>query len=279
MTLVDVMDGPAVGNDIALEAPLVPQSAEEEMIRAGRFAADGIVGAHHGVGVALHDRGAKRGSVRVRKIMRRDGHIFAMAQRFRAAVNGKVLGSGNDLQVFGIVALQTGYKSHSNPAREERIFAVSFLASAPARIAKDIDVGRPKGEAVVAAGISVLYSIVVLGARFGRDDVGHAVNEVGVPRGGEADGLRENSGMTGASDAVQAFVPPIVGGNTKARDGAGNVLHLRSLFFQRHARNQVVDALLHRKTRIQIGWTRSGGCGRVRSRLSGNGRRVEKQKK
>src|SRR5205814_4722923 len=58
----------------------------------------------------------------------------------------------------------------SDPAREERIFAVSFLAAAPARIAKDVDVGRPKGEAVVAAGISVLYSIVVLGARFGRDD-------------------------------------------------------------------------------------------------------------
>src|SRR5690242_14845756 len=133
MALVDVMNGPAVGNDIALETPLVPQSAEEEMIGAGRFAPDGIVSAHDGIGVAFGDRGAKRGSVSVRKIVRRNGHVFAMAQRLRATVNGKVLGRGNNFQVFGIVALQAGYKSNSDAAGEERVFAVSFLAAAPAR--------------------------------------------------------------------------------------------------------------------------------------------------
>ena len=33
-------------------------------------------------------------------------------------------------------------------AGEERIFAVGFLAAAPARIAKDVDVGRPEIEAL-----------------------------------------------------------------------------------------------------------------------------------
>src|SRR5215472_3679065 len=141
-----------------------------------------------------------------------------MAQRLRTAVNGKVLGSGNDLQIFGIVALQASDESNSDPAGEERVFAVSFLPAAPARIAKDVNVRRPKGQAVVSASISVLDGIVVLRASFSRDDISHAVDEIGVPSRGEADGLRENGGVSGARDAVQSFIPPIVGGNTKARD-------------------------------------------------------------
>src|SRR5262245_38378964 len=159
--------------------------------------------------------------------MKGNWYILAMAKSFWAAVNGKVLGSGNDLQVFGIVALQAGYESNADAAGEKRIFSVRFLAAAPARVAKDVDVGRPKGQAVVAAGIAVLDSVVVLGASFGGDDIGHAMNQIRVPGSGEADGLRENGGVSGASDAVQTFVPPVIGRNAKARDGARDVLHLR----------------------------------------------------
>src|SRR5215472_4994589 len=169
--------------------------------------------------------------------MRRNGHIFSMAQGFLAAVNGKMLRSGNDFQVFRIVALQAGDESNTDAAGEKGIFAVGFLAASPAWVSKDVDVGRPKGEAVVAAGISVLDSVVVFGACFRRDDVSQVMNKVRVPGGGKADGLRKNGGVPGARNAVQGFVPPVVGGNTKARDCTGDVLHLRSFFFQRHARD------------------------------------------
>src|SRR5215472_7076238 len=97
---MDVMDGPAVRYDVTFEPPLVAQSAEKELVRAGWHATDGIVSAHHGIGMSFHDRGAKRGSVRVGKIMRRNGHIFAVAKSFRAAVNGKMLGGRNNLEIF-----------------------------------------------------------------------------------------------------------------------------------------------------------------------------------
>src|SRR5207245_6716101 len=116
VTLVNDTDGPAVRHDIAFEAPLVAQSVKEKMIGASGFAADRVVGAHDGVSVTFRDRGAKRGSIRVGKVARRNRHILAMAQGLRTAVNSKVLGSGNDFQVFGIVALQAGYESNANAA-------------------------------------------------------------------------------------------------------------------------------------------------------------------
>ena len=125
----------------------------------------------------------------------------------------------------------------------------------------------------------MLDGVIVFGARFGGDDVGDAMNEIGVPSGGQANGLRENSGMTSARDAVQAFVPPVIGGNAEARDGLGDILHLGSFFFEGHARDEIVDALIDGKAWIQIRWSRrlgrsSGVRGRLRRQLSG----VEKNK-
>ena len=105
----------------------------------------------------------------------------------------------------------------------------------------------------------MLDSVVVLGASFGRNDIGDAMNKVGVPGGSEADGLRENRSVSRARDTVQAFVPPVISRNSEARDGAGNVLHLRSFFVERHAGNQVVDALVDGKTGVQIGRARQVG--------------------
>src|SRR5215472_12087495 len=80
VALMDIMDGPAVRHNITFEAPLFAQSAKKELVRAGWHAANGIVGAHHGIGMSFHNRGTKRGSVSVGEIMRRNGHIFAVAK-------------------------------------------------------------------------------------------------------------------------------------------------------------------------------------------------------
>ena len=185
VALMNIADGPAIGNDVALEAPLAAQRVQQKMIRACRLTMHGVVRAHDGIRVALHDRGAKCGGIRVGKIVRRNGHVEAMTQGFRAAVNGKMLGGGNRFQILGIVALQPGDESYANATGEKRIFSVSLLSASPARIAKDVDVRRPEGQAEIAAGISVLESVVVLGASFGRNDIGDAMNKVGVPGGSE----------------------------------------------------------------------------------------------
>src|SRR5712691_12228911 len=106
-----------------------------------------------------------------------------MTQNFGAAVNGKVFRCGDSLQVIRVVAWQSGNESHADAAGEVGIFAISFLATSPARITKNIDVGRPKGKSEIASGVSVLDGIVVLGAGFGGDHVGDTMNQIGVPGG------------------------------------------------------------------------------------------------
>ena len=225
---------------------------------------DGIVGAHDGIGAAIDDGGAEGGSVGVVEIVERNGNIEAVAEELRAAMNGIVFGSGDGFEVVGIVALKTGDEGDAETSGEEGILAVSFLAASPAGIAKDVDIGRPEGEAEEATSVVVELGIVIFGAGFGGNGVGNTMEEVGVPCSGEADGLREDGGGAGKGDAVKTFVPPVVGGDLQARDGGSNVLHLGDFFVGGEAGDEVVDALVGREGRIEVG--RRGGLGESENR-------------
>ena len=74
----------------------------------------------------------------------------------------------------------------------------------------------------------------------------------GVPGGGHADGLGEHGGITGAGDAMQAFVPPIVLRDAEAGNGCGAVHHFRDFFLEGHAADEVGGALLGGKRRVEI---------------------------
>ena len=175
-----------------------------------------------------------------------------MPQNFWTAVDGIVLGRRDRFQVARVVALQAGNECYADAAGEVGIFAIGFLAASPARVAKDIDIGRPKGEAVVASGVSMLDCIIVFGACFGGDHIGDAMDQIGIPGGGETDGLGENGCISGARDAVQTLVPPVVGGDAQARNRWRDVLHLRNLFFKSHARDQIVYTFLGGQAGVQI---------------------------
>ncbi len=92
--------------------------------------------------------------------------------------------------------------------------------------------------------IVVRDGVVVLGARFSGDDLGDGVHQGNVPRGGVADGLREERGKARASDTVEAFVPPVVGWDVETRDGRGSVDELRDFFFEGESADEVVDAFV-----------------------------------
>jgi len=193
-----------------------------------------------------------------------------VAKGFGAAVNGVMFGSGNRFEVARVVTLKAGDETGTKTSGEERIFAVGFLAASPTRIAEDVDVRRPEGQTVVASGIVVEDGVVVFAAGFGGDYVSDAVEEVGVPCGGEADGLREDSSRAGASDAVKTFVPPVIGGNVEARDGGGDVLHLRDFFFEGEAGDEIVNALIDGERGVEVG---RSGLGSAE-----NGKKSEEQK-
>jgi hypothetical protein len=175
-----------------------------------------------------------------------------MAQHFRPAVNGIMFRSGYGLEVLGIVALKAAHERHAQAASEIWIFAVGLLPPTPARIAKDIDVWRPERQAEVSRSIVVSDGVVVLGARLSRNHVGNAMYKIVIPSRRQADGLREDSRVSRARDAMQPFVPPVVSRYTEPVDGGRYVEHLRNLLVERHAPDQVIHPLFDGKIWIEI---------------------------
>ena len=64
---------------------------------------------------------------------------------------------------------------------------------------------------------------MVLGAGFIGDGVRHAPHQRDIESRRQSDGLRKNGGRAGARHAVQAFIPPVVGGHTQALDAGRGV--------------------------------------------------------
>src|SRR5687768_18514130 len=91
-----------------------------------------------------------------------------MALRFRAAVDSIVFDGGNGLQILRIVALQALHEGHSELARQVRVLAPRFLASAPTRVAKDVDVRSPERQTFVSAPFAVANKLVVFCPSLGR---------------------------------------------------------------------------------------------------------------
>src|SRR5580704_18147568 len=109
-------------------------------------------------------------------------YVETVPVRFGAAMHCEMLWCGNGLEVVMVGPLQAFDEGNSKATSEIGVFAVGFLSAAPARIAEDIDVRRPNGESVVH-GVDILtYCLVVLGTRFGRDDVGNSADQICVPR-------------------------------------------------------------------------------------------------
>jgi len=145
MELRHVVDGIAVGDHIALEVPVLAQPLTQQPGQgADRRAADGVVRTHDRSGVGIDDGCAKRGEIRVFKVMRRWIDIEAMAAGFRPAVHGEVLWRGDHRGMQGIAALKATDESTGERGSEGGVLAVGFLPAAPAWVAEDIDIGRPE---------------------------------------------------------------------------------------------------------------------------------------
>ena len=94
VSLEDVVDGAAVGYDVALEFPRASQLIlKQETVGACGLAVDAVISAHDRSGFPLDDRGAKRRKVSIFHVMFRHLHIHAVPRRLGAAMHGEVLGS------------------------------------------------------------------------------------------------------------------------------------------------------------------------------------------
>ncbi len=213
--------------------------------------------------MAFGDGGAERGQIGFFEIAVAGVDVEAVAQLLGPAVHREVLAGGDGAQMFEVLALHAGHKGDSQAAGQERIFAVGLLAPPPARVTKDVDVGRPEREAVEDAVIAFPLRLVVLGAGLVGDDVAHALHHGLIPRRRHADRLGKHRGVAGARHPVQGFVPGLVVGNAEPRNRRGPVLQLVCLLLQGHAPHQVVGAFAGREVGIQVGGLLSS-CNRCR---------------
>ena len=95
---VEIIDCPAVGNHVALEAPFFPQVILQQLrAAAAGVAVDGVIRAHDRFHMALFDGGLKGGEVGLLHVLLGGVDIKGVPLGLRAGVNGKVLGAGSGL--------------------------------------------------------------------------------------------------------------------------------------------------------------------------------------
>src|SRR5512138_78639 len=180
-------------------------------------------------------------------------YVEVMTIRFRAAMNRIVLRRGIDLPVLRVITLKSLHELDPHERREERILAVRLLTTSPARIAKDIDVGRPEGQALIAIALLATGELVMLRATFIADRRCDLTHQMRIERRRQTDRLRKRRRRARARNAMQRFVPPFVLRHAETRNRGGVILQLCDLLFERHPRDEIGSTLLERSIEILIG--------------------------
>ena len=172
-----------------------------------------------------------------------------MADRFRAAVNRKVLGACRSLQILLIVALDALNKAYAHAGSQIRILAKGFMTASPARVAENIDIGRPERKSLVNVRVVLLLLVIVLGASFCGNDIGHLLQQLLVKACRHRNRLRKYRRDSGTGNTVQTLVPPVICLNPQLLDRRRPIQRLLYLLVQRHLRDQFLclPAVLRKK--------------------------------
>lgn len=148
VVLMEVPDGPAVGDEVAGKAPVLPENLLEGGGAAADFAVGPVVGAHDSLDLSFFYAGFKSRQVGLRHVFFRGLRIERMPEPLGAGVDREVLCARGRLVVRS-VALQALDKADAQARGQAGILAVGLVSPAPARVAEDVDVGRPEGESLV----------------------------------------------------------------------------------------------------------------------------------
>ena len=103
--LMKIVDGAAVADHVAREAPTAAQDVgQQELAAAAGFAERAVVGAHHGLDPGA-DEFLEGRQVGIVEILGRGPGVETMSGLLGAAVHGVVLGAGGGLEIVRMVAL------------------------------------------------------------------------------------------------------------------------------------------------------------------------------
>ena len=203
--IIDIANRVAIRYDVTFESPLLAQQlVEQERVGAARNAVERIVGAHDAGNLAFPHDSLELRQVHLIQVAFRWFGIETVPVAFRAAMYRKVLGTRHRQDIGGIIPLHALDEFGAHCAGEKGIFAVRFLAAAPARIAEYVDVRCPEGQAGPPFGIAVVLAgvVVVFGASFNANDSSFLTHQFRIPRGSHTDRLRKYSCCAVVGDAV-----------------------------------------------------------------------------
>src|SRR5205807_4314544 len=131
-----------------------------------------------------------------------------------------MFGSGDDAIVFRVIALHPGDESGSHFGGQERVLAISLLATPPAGIPKNVNVRRPEVQPFHDVAVASTHRLVMLGACFSADHNRHVVNERGVESCRQTNRLGKHGSRTSSGYAMQGLTPPVIGRHLEAWNGA-----------------------------------------------------------
>jgi hypothetical protein len=278
LVLVDEVREPAaVGADDAVEAPLAHYDVAQHGVDVAGHAVPGVVCRHHRAGAAVSDRHLKGLGV-----ILAPETLVEIRRRVEAsvlvAVGEEVFQQARGLEGARIIAGEAACESRGKRAGEKGVLAINLLGAAPARIAGEVGVGRHDDE-----GRAPVFFALKQPARLVRLIGGDALQERGVPGRGETVSLRKLRGRRRvafapvARTALRHAVVTLgdIRPNHAETRHARRETQVADLFVERHAPDEIGDALFYRQVgiaeRIIVG---GGGCGGAQRQAGEEGKQT-----
>ena len=150
-SIIEIIDSIAVGKYNTIVAPFVAEDIHQQTVACtARYSLVAVIGAHHLTYITFLYQCLEGGEVGFPKVAHGNNSVVRVAQGFRTAVYGIVLGTGVCLEILIVVALHTENGLYTENSIQVRILTTGLLTTAPSRITEDIHVRTPEGELGVA---------------------------------------------------------------------------------------------------------------------------------
>ena len=240
--LVEILDCPTVGHEVALESPVFAKDFLQRFRAAADLSVRAVVGTHHGLNLSLFYSRLKCRKIGLFHVLLRGDGIEMMALRLGSRVHRKMLCTRGGLHVFATL-LHAFDEIDAHSRREEWVLAVGLVASAPARIAENIHVRCPERKSLINVAVAAAALEVVLCSSFVCDDAADLLQRFLVKGRCHADRLREHRGNARARDPVQCLIPPVVRRNPQPLDRGCVKTQLRGLLLDGHLPDELLGAL------------------------------------
>ena len=226
-SVIEVVDGVAVGEYDGIVAPLVTQDVDEQTVACtARLALKTLIGTHHLTNVRLLHQCLEGRQIGFPQVAVGGLHIHRVAQGLRTTVYGIVLGTGVGLEIAVVVALHTQNGLHTQHSIHIGVLTAGLLSTSPAWVTEDVDIRTPERQLRIARivghtlwHIEQLRIVVVGAVPVGTGLIAHlredVIHQLGVESCRHTDGLRIDR-IASLAHTVTSLAPPVVRRNAQA---------------------------------------------------------------